>query len=108
MPIFSIILPTFNSAAQIATALESILNQTFNDFEILVLDGCSGDNTIEIAKSYKDTRIRIWSEKDEGIYDAMNKGIEKATGKWLYFLGSDDELYNNAILEKVFHKVNTY
>jgi glycosyltransferase involved in cell wall biosynthesis len=108
MPFFSIIIPTYNAASNIATALKSILHQTFTDFEILLMDGCSTDNTVEIANSCKDARIKICSEKDKGIYDAMNKGIEKAKGEWLYFLGSDDEVYNNAVLEKASYKINSY
>lgn len=91
---FSIIIPTYNSSKTLERCLKSILNQTFNDFEILVIDGLSLDNTIKIANSFVDERIKVFSEKDNGIYDAMNKGIEKANGEWLYFLGSDDTLYD--------------
>lgn len=66
------------------------------------MDGVSTDNTIEIVKSYNDSRLRFYSEPDKGIYDAMNKGIKKAKGEWLYFLGSDDWLYDSFVLEKVF------
>jgi len=65
------------------------------------MDGVSTDNTIRIAKSYRDYRIRLFSEPDKGIFDAMNKGIEKATGEWLFFLGSDDSLYEPTTLEQV-------
>ena len=101
-PIFSIIIPTFNSSVILKSALESILNQSYDNYEILIMDGASTDNTIEIVQSYKDERIKIYSEPDNGIYDAMNKGIKVATGQWLYFLGSDDELYENNILEKIY------
>ena len=65
------------------------------------MDGLSTDATVEIASSFDDRRIKIISEKDNGIYDAMNKGIKMAIGSWLYFLGSDDELYNNRVFEEV-------
>ncbi len=97
----SIIIPTYNATKTLSIALESILEQTFTDYEILVIDGLSSDNTVDLAKSYKDERIKIISEKDTGIYDAMNKGIQLAKGEWLYFLGSDDRLYNNEVLKKV-------
>lgn len=102
MPFFSIIIPTFNSAKTLDVALKSILQQTYTDFEILLMDGLSTDNTLEIAKSYNDQRIIISSEKDEGIYDAMNKGIKLARGEWLFFLGSDDLLYDKHVLGQIF------
>ncbi len=97
----SIIIPTFNSAHTLKMAIESILNQTFRDFEILILDGLSTDTTLVVARKFKDNRIKIYSEKDKGIFDAMNKGIHLAQGEWIYFLGCDDRLYNNKILELI-------
>lgn len=105
MPFFSIILPTYNSSATVKIAVDSILQQTFTDFEILVIDGLSTDNTIQLVNSYSDTRIKIISEKDNGIYDAMNKGIQLSKGEWLYFLGSDDYLYTDIVLENVYCEI---
>jgi len=104
MPFFSIIIPTYNSGRTLQKCLESVINQTFSDFEILIMDGISTDNTMEIVKGFNDERIKFFSEKDEGVYDAMNKGINRANGEWLYFLGSDDELYDEYILDKVYNK----
>lgn len=98
---FSIIIPTFNSTKVLGRALDSIVCQTFEDWEVLVMDGASEDDTVSIAQSYNDNRIRIFSEPDKGIYDAMNKGIEKSKGEWLYFLGSDDYLFDSSSLESV-------
>ncbi len=98
----SIIIPTYNSSKVIGRALDSIVAQTFGDWEVLVMDGASKDNTGEIVKSYNDERIKFYSEPDKGIYDAMNKGIKKAQGEWLYFLGSDDWLYDNEVLAYFF------
>jgi glycosyltransferase involved in cell wall biosynthesis len=103
-PKISIIIPTFNAAKTLAATLESIINQTFRDFEVLIIDGLSTDDTVMIAKNYTDSRIKIISEKDKGIYDAMNKGIDKAAGEWLYFLGSDDTLFSPTALENIFTK----
>ena len=105
---FSIIIPTLNSAKVLKRVLDSIIDQSFIDWEVLIMDGVSSDNTISIAQSYKDSRIRIFSEPDKGIYDAMNKGIEKASGEWLYFLGSDDYLLNNNVLKEVFAQIDDY
>ncbi|WP_162417426.1 glycosyltransferase family 2 protein [Cyclobacterium roseum] len=98
---FSIVLPTYNSASTLSLALESILDQDYQNYEVLVMDGNSEDNTVQIANDYKDPRIKIISECDDGIYDAMNKGVALAKGEWLYFLGSDDQLYSNDVLGKV-------
>ncbi|HLY70454.1 MAG TPA: glycosyltransferase family 2 protein [Puia sp.] len=98
---FSIIIPTYNSQKSILAALQSIVNQSCDDFEIVIVDGLSKDDTVSIVKSRKDDRIKVISERDNGIYDAMNKGINRAQGDWLYFLGSDDQLYNDTVLEDV-------
>lgn len=98
----TIIIPTYNSASCIARCLDSIVCQTMQDFEVLVMDGVSTDNTRELAKSYNDERIKFYSEPDKGIYDAMNKGIAKAHGEWLYFIGSDDWLLDSNVLQSVF------
>ncbi len=103
---FTIIIPTFNAGKFLPGALKSILNQNFSDFEILVMDGLSSDHTINIAKeaSSFDNRIRVISQKDSGIYDAMNKGIHHAKGEWVYFLGSDDRLKGHDVLNLVKEK----
>ena len=100
---FSIIIPTFNAEKRLPDAINSILEQTFSDFEILIIDGKSTDGTIHIIKDYaeKDKRVRFVSEKDNGIYDAMNKGITLASGEWLFFLGSDDKLFDHDVLQQV-------
>lgn len=98
----SIIIPTYNSAKVLGRALTSIKNQTFHDYEILVMDGVSSDDTIRIALSLSDSNVHVYSETDKGVYDAMNKGIEKSNGEWLYFLGSDDYLVDNTVLENIF------
>jgi glycosyltransferase involved in cell wall biosynthesis len=65
------------------------------------MDGCSKDDTLDLVRAYKDEHIHLYSEPDKGIYDAMNKGVLRAKGDWLYFLGSDDYLYAPDVLEKV-------
>ena len=102
-PSLSIITPTFNAEKHIAQCLSSVRDQTFRNFEHLILDGGSTDDTTDIVKAYanQQTNIRLLVEKDEGIYDAMNKGIVQAGGDWLYFLGADDALLNPKVLENV-------
>ena len=98
----SIVIPTYNSEGCIKLALSSILSQSFVDWEVLVMDGGSVDSTVSIANSFHDDRIKVFSEPDHGVYDAMNKGIDLSQGEWLYFLGSDDYLLHNHVLESVF------
>lgn len=102
----SIIIPTYNSSSVLGRAIDSILAQTFTDYEILVMDGASKDDTVGMARAYNRSEIRIFSEPDRGIYDAMNKGIAKSRGEWLYFLGSDDWLMDDNVLQKVFDTEN--
>lgn len=105
-PFFSIITVAYNSENTIRDTIESVLNQTFTDFEYWIIDGKSSDNTVEIASSYKDKfsqkgiKYQILSEKDTGIYNAMNKGIGYATGKVVGMINSDD-WYETDALEKV-------
>lgn len=99
-PILSIIIPTFNSRLSLRRTLQSIINQKWDKFEIIVIDGGSLDGTIEIITNRDyDKKISYWvSEPDNGIYQAMNKGIKQAKGEWIYFLGSDDRFCNDEVL----------
>lgn len=105
-PVCSIIIPTYNSAKTLDRALKSILIQSFSDYEVLIMDGISTDETLDIANGFRDNRIRVFSEADSGIYDAMNKAIDLAKGEWLYFLGSDDELFDRHVFQKIFSDPN--
>lgn len=105
-PLLSIIIPTYNCDCFIGRCLESVVIQTMTNFEVLIMDGVSKDSTIEIIKSFHDNRIKIYSEIDKGIYDAMNKGINMSQGIWLYFLGSDDYLLNKDVLRTIFFSTN--
>jgi len=88
----SIIIVTYNAAAHLQKCLDSIYAQRYPAIDIIVIDGASTDGTVEIIQSNAQ-RLAYWvSEKDEGIYDAMNKGLDHVTGDWIYFLGSDDVL----------------
>jgi len=98
---FSIIIPTYNSNETIKKCIDSILSQTYTHFEVWVIDGISTDGTLETVNRFSDHRIHLYSGKDSGVYDAMNKGIDKAAGEWLYFLGSDDYFYDNQVLENI-------
>ena len=91
MPLISVVLPVYNVAPYFKEALDSILNQTIQDFEILVIDDCSTDNTIEIANSYQDARIKILSKtENKGLIDSLNIGFKAATGKYIARMDGDD------------------
>lgn len=93
-PLISIITVVFNGAAFLEKALNSVFGQDFKNIEYIVIDGGSTDESIEIIEKYS-SRLKYWvSEPDEGIYHAMNKGLKVAKGQWIYFLGSDDWMYN--------------
>ena len=95
----SIIIATYNSEKTIERALKSVQNLIMKDWECFVIDGLSKDKTIDIVKNYSlgDPRFKYISEKDTGIYDALNKGVKLAKGEWIYILGSDDELTKDGI-----------
>jgi len=100
----SIIIPTFRAGTTLARALTSIVAQRYKDFEVLIMDGGSTDGTVQIAETFAGEwkNIRFFSAPDKGIYDAMNKGLELAAGEWIYFLGGDDELFDDRVLETIF------
>ncbi len=99
----SIIVPTFNSEAHAPRCFESVLRQTHRDLEVVAMDGGSTDGTLAYLRGLaeRDPRVRVWSEKDRGVYDAYNQGIVRASGRWLLFLGSDDELHAENTLAEV-------
>ena len=93
-----IITATFNSSKTISDTIESILKQDYKNFHHLIIDGNSSDNTLEIIDSYKCENITVISEGDNGIYDAMNKGLLNANGDIVGFLNSDDMYSNDRVL----------
>lgn len=96
----SIITVCYNSARTIRKTIESVLNQTYKDIEYIIIDGKSTDSTLDIINEYRDKfgeRLIVVSEPDNGIYDAMNKGIKCATGEIIGILNSDDYYENKAV-----------
>ncbi len=97
-PLISIITVTYNAAETIEETILSVINQSFDNFEFLIIDGGSTDDTINVIKKFQH-KIDYWkSEPDSGIYDAMNKGVKSAKGEFIYFLGGDDLLFNSNVL----------
>ena len=100
-PKFSIITVTYNAGDVIGHTLESVLSQTYTNYEYLLIDGGSKDDTVEKAKASGIAFAHIVSERDKGIYDAMNKGIALATGDYLCFLNAGDAFYSPDTLQKI-------
>lgn len=96
---FTIITISFNEENTIENTITSVLNQNETLFEYIIIDGNSEDKTVEIINKFRDKITEIVSEKDKGIYDAMNKGIEYANGKFIIFMNAGDTFYNYRVLE---------
>ncbi|WP_075590614.1 glycosyltransferase family 2 protein [Labilibacter marinus] len=106
-PKFSIITPSFNQGQYIEETILSIINQSYKNYELIIIDGGSTDNTVEILKKYN-TEIEYWvCEPDKGTYDADNKGLAKATGDYWMVVNSDDTLTPDA-LEILANKIESY
>lgn len=97
----SIITPSFNSASTIADTINSVLSQDYFDIEYIIVDGGSKDSTVKIIKSYGEKIAKFVSEKDNGIYDAMNKGIKMASGDVVGILNSDDFYPDASVISDV-------
>ena len=107
-PYFSVIIPAYNSAQFIEFALRSVLQQTFQDFEIIIVDDGSTDNTYQILSSYKDNnKVRILRQQNQGVSVARNKGIKDAQGKYIALLDSDDA-WTEDHLELAAHFFSSY
>ena len=98
----SIITPCYNAAETIEDTLKSIIHQTYTDYEVIIVDGGSADSTVQLAEKYQELvkgKITLISEPDDGIFDAMNKGIKMASGDIISLLNADDEYASDDILK---------
>ncbi|MNK00128.1 PGL/p-HBAD biosynthesis glycosyltransferase [compost metagenome] len=102
LPKLSVITIVYNNAKDIERTMFSVLNQSYKNIEYVIIDGASTDGTLEIIKKYENRLAKLISEKDKGIYDAMNKGLAQATGDYVLFMNSGDEIYESDTVEKVF------
>ncbi|MCX7086162.1 MAG: glycosyltransferase family 2 protein [Methylococcales bacterium] len=100
-PLITIIIAVFNGAKTLQQCIDSVAEQTYLNKQLIIIDGGSNDGTIELLKA-NDHRIGYWiSEPDKGIYNAWNKGLLKAEGDWICFLGADDYFWDHNVLEKM-------
>ena len=100
-PLFSIITVTWNAADVIAHTLESVQRQTNTDYEMLIIDGASTDKTLDIVREASIASLHVFSEPDNGLYDAMNKGIARAQGRYLIFLNAGDAFASDTVLARL-------
>jgi glycosyltransferase involved in cell wall biosynthesis len=101
-PLISLITVVYNGETLLADTLQSAVNQTYKNIELVIVDGGSKDNTVAEARKFSSHIGTLISEKDNGIYDAMNKGIKAAKGEWVYFLNAGDSFYDNNVLTDLF------
>ena len=110
-PLVSIITVSYNSEKTIKDTIESILGQTYEKIEYIVVDGLSKDNTVSLVKNYEERfnergyKFKVISEKDKGLYDAMNKGVNMTSGEIIGILNSDDFYINEFVIEKVVNNI---
>ena len=105
IPTISIVTITYNSCADLKSTIQSVLDQTFTDYELIIIDGNSNDGTLKYLEVINENVDYILSENDEGIYHAMNKSMDIARGRWIQFLNAGDIFESQKTLQKVFAKV---
>lgn len=101
-PLISLITVVYNAEKVLAQTLQSAMDQSYRNFELVIVDGGSKDKTLEIAEQFRSRIGTLISEPDKGIYDAMNKGIKAARGEWIYFLNAGDRFYSKDTLHNLF------
>lgn len=102
-PFFSIITVTLNAEATIAKTIESVLVQTFNDYEIIIKDGGSTDNTLKLVP--EDSRIKVVKQSDKSVYDAMNQATQVSTGLYVCYLNAGDEFFDSEVLNTIYEYI---
>ncbi len=101
-PLITVITVVFNGEKYLEETILSVINQTYDNVEYIIIDGGSGDGTLDIIKNYEN-QIDYWvSGKDRGIYDAMNKGIDLTTGEWVNFMNGGDRFYTPSVISEIF------
>lgn len=110
-PVISVITVTFNAAKVVEKTIQSVVSQTYDKLEYLIIDGASKDNTMDIVDHYRgqiERFGRVLSEPDKGLYDAMNKGVRLATGDWILFMNADDVFADKDVVADVAAFIQTH
>ena len=106
-PKFSVITVCYNAEATIEDTIQSVISQTYHHVEYIIVDGASKDRTMDIVNRYRERIAIVVSERDKGLYDAMNKGIGPATGDYLCFLNAGDSFHEDDTLQQMVHSIHT-
>lgn len=106
-PVFSIVTITYNAQNTVERTIRSVIEQSYTNIEYIIIDGASTDDTMQIVGRYKESISKIVSEKDKGIYDAMNKGLALATGDYIWFMNSGDTIYSPDTVKRIVEQLNT-
>lgn len=106
-PKFSVITVCYNAEATIEDTIQSVISQTYHHVEYIIVDGASKDHTMDIVNRYREHIAIVVSERDKGLYDAMNKGIGLATGDYLCFLNAGDSFHEDDTLQQMVHSIHT-
>ncbi len=101
-PVLSVITVVYNNVNDIERTIKSVINQSYSNIEYIIIDGASTDGTLAVIEKYKANISQLVSEKDKGIYHAMNKGLSLAKGDYVLFMNSGDEIYETNTVEKIF------
>lgn len=107
-PLFSIITVTYNASKTILATLSSVLEQTYTNYEHIIMDGASKDTTMEIISKLKNSKLKVYSERDNGLYDAMNKAMSVTTGEYLIFLNAGDTFHSADTLQIIADTINNH
>jgi len=102
----TIITAVYNEMVHVRDAIESVISQDYPDIEYIVVEGCSTDDTLNVVKRYEKNISKIISEPDQGLYDALNKGIKAATGDFIGFVHADDMLYDNHVVSTIVQEIS--
>ena len=100
-PLISIIIPVLNAEQSLERAIQSAIQQTYPHKEIIIIDGGSTDSSIEVIHKYQSQLAHFLSEPDHGVYDAINKGLDRSLGQWIFILGSDDAFASPHVLDEL-------
>ena len=101
LPKISIIIASYNCKDTIERSIDSIISQTYHNWELIIIDGKSEDGTLDVIKAHSDSIAHYVSEPDTGVYNAWNKGLRHAQGEWICFLGADDFFWDTQVFEKI-------